>query len=315
MAQRMKQISTTFVTALLVAVAMITAQVDGARAQNPELGDESDVGMGAGGGAAAGASWSTGTQASGDVSATGTAAAPTYEEEPSDPPSYSSSSGDSDHSAMVGNFGVGFFGVLGVPIALAPTPAQMADPAAFAEYVHAPTIGLRYWLSDLLAIEGALGIGIYSGSGEDVGPPPVGGTTVVDPPSATAFALHGAVPLALAHSGHFVFEVVPELNFGFSTGTVYSPLPPGGAATDVDVGGLLFQLGARVGAEIHFGFIDIPQLALQGTIGLHLTYESRSADFADGSSSSRSEFVLATSWNEDPWELFTGNIAAIYYFP
>jgi hypothetical protein len=306
MALRIEKCTATFFTALAITVALFTAQVGHAQAPNPELGDESEVGVDG----SAGASWSTGTQgqATGGVTTTGPTAttAPAYEEDPPADPVYS---GDSDHSAMVGNFGIGFFGVTGVPIALAPSPPQMADPGTWAEEVYAPTIGVRYWLSDLLGIEGGLGIGISSGSQETQ---TAAGTTIVsDPPSATAFALHAGLPLALAHSGHFVFEVVPELNFGFSTGTVYGAT----AAEDVDVGGILFQMGARAGAEIHFGFIDIPQLALQGSIGLFIDYEGRSADFGDGSSTSSSGFSIGTSWGDDPWDLFTGSLAAIYYFP
>jgi len=306
MALRTEKIATTFVTALLVAVAVITVQVDGALAQNPELGDESEVGTGAGGGASAGASWSTGTQASGDVSATETAGA-TFAEGPS-APSYS---GDSDHSAMVENFGIGFFGVMGVPIAFATTPPEVvADRhTVFAETVQAPTIGLRYWLSDRLGVEGALGIGIRSESLETTDA--TGATASAYDLSATALVIHGGVPLALAYSGHFVFEVVPELNFGFSSGTVKGVT----AQQDVDVGGLLVELGARAGAEIHFGFIDIPQLALQGSVGFHLTYQSRSSEAGSGISADQSGFFLGTSWREDPWDLFTGNVAAIYYFP
>jgi hypothetical protein len=317
MALRLEKFAATLIAILVIVVSSITVLVDSARAQNPELGDESDMGMGAGGtatgGASAGASWSTGTTGQ----ATGTATTPaattsdtSYQEESSGESSYT---GGSDHSAMVGNFGIGYLGVTGVPIALAGSPGAAQDPTqydqTFGEYVSAPTIGMRYWLSDLLGIEVGLGIGISSGSLEAQN---AAGTTIVyDPPSATGFALHAGLPLALAHSGHFVFEIVPDLNFGFSTGTIYGQT----AAEDVDIGGLLLQLGARAGAEIHFGFIDIPQLALQGSIGLYLSYESRSADYGDGSSVSQSDFSIGTSWREDPWDLFMGNVAAIYYFP
>ena len=46
--------------------------------------------------------------------------------------------------------------------------------------------------------------------------------------------------------------------------------------------GFLIELGGKVGAEIHFGFIDLPQLALQGTLGLMIRHESRSADVPAG---------------------------------
>ena len=126
----------------------------------------------------------------------------------------------------------------------------------------APTIGVRYWLSDMLGIEAALGLNITS---EDL-------TGTVES-SAFGFALHGGVPLALASSGHFVFEIVPLLNFGIASGSVETT---GGAAMSTDVSGLLIEVGARAGAEIHFGFIDLPSLSLQGSVGLIVRHENRS---------------------------------------
>jgi len=101
MALRIEKCAATFFTALAITIAVLTVQIGEAQAQNPELGDESDVGVGG----SAGASWSTGTQgqATGTASTTGTTGttgttAPAYEEEETNSaPAYS---GDSDHSAM-----------------------------------------------------------------------------------------------------------------------------------------------------------------------------------------------------------------------
>jgi len=171
MARRLEKIVATVLTALVFAVCSLTAQVESARAQNPELGDESDMGMGASGTAtgstSAGASWSTGStgQATGTATPTATTSDTSYEEESSGASSYT---GGSDHSAMVGNFGIGFLGVTSVPIAIAPGPGAMLDPGQFdttyGASVSAPTIGVRYWLSDPLGVEAGLGVGITSGS-------------------------------------------------------------------------------------------------------------------------------------------------------
>ncbi|MBN1654489.1 MAG: hypothetical protein JXA30_12025 [Deltaproteobacteria bacterium] len=202
----------------------------------------------------------------------------------------SSSSTGSDHEKMAGNFGVGFFGVFEVPVGISPVSDD--------DTVSAPTIGVRYWLSSFFGIEAALGLGITSASSEF-------GDESTDLPSYVGFALHGGVPLALASSGHFVFEVIPELNFGISTGSEEG---------DVDYSGILFELGGRIGGEVHFGFIDIPQLSLQGTLGLHVRHESRSTSTAGGDASESRTF-FGTSVGNEPWDIFTGNIAAIYYFP
>jgi len=56
---------------------------------------------------------------------------------------------------------------------------------------------------------------------------------------------------------------VPEGTIAFANGTIKSP--PAGTATvpDQELRGFKLDLGARAGAEIHFGFIGIPQLSLQ----------------------------------------------------
>jgi hypothetical protein len=177
----------------------------------------------------------------------------------------------------------------------------------FDETVSAPTLGVRYWLQDWLGIEAALGIGIES-SGTTLEDDD--GSATTNGPSLFALALHGAVPLVFAASHHFAFEVIPELNIGFATGGIDDESP---ANNDVDVSGVLLEIGARVGAEIQFGFIDIPQLALQATVGLHLRYEGRSQSVGDTDTSNHF-FRFGTSIQGEPWDIFQGNISAIYYF-
>jgi hypothetical protein len=212
----------------------------------------------------------------------------------SDPIETASTSGfaGSDHAQFIGRFGVGLFGVLSVPVG--------GGGADGDNTVSTPTLGGRYWLQERMGIEAGLGFG-YESSGSETS----NGTTTVetDGPSVFGIALHGGVPFVFAAAGHFAFQVIPELNLGFATG----------GQGDVDVSGFLLELGARAGAEIHFGFIDIPQLALQATIGLHLRYESRSQSEGDNEFSS-SAFRFGTTLQGEPWDIFQGNIAAIYYF-
>jgi hypothetical protein len=71
------------------------------------------------------------------------------------------------------------------------------------------------------------------------------------------------------------------------------------------------DLGARAGSEIHFGFMGIPQLSLQGSVGVRLNMNSTSGDPGDNSTS---HFDLATTVGDNPWNIFTSNVAALYYF-
>lgn len=277
----------------------------GAAAQeNPELGEVGEPPAAAGGQ----------PQATGQFGAAGTGSA-TWGTAPASTPEFeepdaASVEGESDHSKVAGHFGVGFFGVMDVPVfsCLGDLACPILPPGASAT-VSAPTVGLRYWLDEGMAIEAALGLGISSQSVETT----MGMTTAVTPlESTTAFGLHGGLPLALAHSGHFVFQLVPELNFAIASGSLENPTD---SQQNWDLSGLLFEIGGRVGGEIHFGFIDIPQLSLQGTVGLRLRVESRSAERATPATThDQSTTSVGTNLGGEPWDIFTGSITAIYYF-
>lgn len=220
-------------------------------------------------------------------------------------PGGSSGSAEDDHMRVVGNMGVGFMGMTLVPVGSPGTPVTM-------DTVSAPALGIRYWLGELIGLDVGIGLGY------------IGGTTTAsrgmgaDPSSfpdnnAFAMAFHVGVPLVLFHAEHYKFLIVPEVNLGFSTGTAF-----GGASTD-DQGrnGIVFQLGGRVGTEIHFGFMDIPQLSLQASVGLFFEY--RSAGLGDSESGtqlggSRNVISLGTTVEGEPWDILLGALSALFYF-
>lgn len=197
--------------------------------------------------------------------------------------------GPNDHDMVVGKLGVGYLGQLDVP--LGPTgslPAQI--------------LGVRYWTSSTMAITGGLGFGSTSSSTT------TGGTTV-DGPAATAFALKGGVAFALATGKHYTFVLEPQAVLGYATSTVK---PPGGGP-NTDLSGTRIALGATAGAEIQFGFIGIPELAMIGSVGLAFeTLSGKTKTDSAESSASRTTFTTFTLSN--PWNIFSGNVAAIYYF-
>ncbi len=196
--------------------------------------------------------------------------------------------GNSDHDAVVGRLAVGYLGRAGVGVGNAVIPA--------------PVVGVRYWLSDLLGIDAGIGFGFGSESQENA----MG--MEVDGPSTHAFILHGGVPLSLASAGHFSFQIVPELNVGFG-GT-----SQGEGMNEVKTSGFHLDVGARAGAEIHFGFMDVPQLSLQGGVGVRLQMNSTSGEMGGNDTGSSSATSFSTTVNGNPWDIFTGNIAALYYF-
>lgn len=204
--------------------------------------------------------------------------------------------GPSDHEQVVGHLAVGYFGASQVPV-------------AGIGAVTAPFVGIRYWMSDKIGLDLSLGFRTQSGSTEAV----TGNTNVTtDQPGVLAAGVKGGVPIALAYGKHFTFTVVPELMLAGGTSTLKQ-----NGAPDTSRTGSRIELGARAGAEIQFGFIGIPQLALQGSIGLNFSRVATktSQDQPTGTVTTSSQtMAVGTTVQSDPWALFTNNIAALYYF-
>ncbi|CAN5748617.1 hypothetical protein BH09MYX1_BH09MYX1_20820 [soil metagenome] len=208
----------------------------------------------------------------------------------------------SDHDKMVGHLAVGYLGLTQVPIA--------NNTGSGIDNIAAPVIGMRYWLNKSIGIDAGLGLGVSSSSTTVA----AGGvSTTADAPTRVAFALHGGLPIALASGKHYTFELIPELNIAFATATLKNPAAGGGP--DTGLTGIRFDVGARIGGEIQFGFIGIPELALQASIGLGLRYVGAKAAVADGSASgSVTQLGLGTAVLDAPWAIFTNTISALYYF-
>jgi len=218
-------------------------------------------------------------------------------------PGVSSPAGGDDHSQLVGHLGVSLFGVENLTAGV--------TAAGHSVDIHAPTIGIRTWLSDSLAFEAGLGLGIGSISTSKE----TTGDSVVLPGLSSVFALglHVGLPVALAHSGHFAALLIPEIDFGY--GSAKRIVNPGDADQDITLSTIDFKLGVRIGGEVHFGFWGLPQLSLQGTVGLGIQYRSGSAaDSVDlpagGIGESESKFSVTTFAND----IVNGMIRINYYF-
>jgi hypothetical protein len=173
--------------------------------------------------------------------------------------------------------------------------------------VAAPVVGARYWLTRRFGIDAGVGFG-WTGGSESTS---ASGMTSMSGGTAGSIGFAGylGAPIALASASHFVFEVVPETLLGFTSGT----LPAAGGEPQQKMSGFRFDIGARIGAEIHFGFIGIPQLALQGSIGLYFSRQTYTWS-ETGASSSLATNTFTTSVQSDPWAIFADNISALYYF-
>lgn len=217
----------------------------------------------------------------------------------------------SDHERVVGRLGVGYMGITSVPIADAdPSPDDVGCAAGSdgCPRIVAPALGVRYWIDSLLGIDAGIGLGLITGSvsaGDESQP--------IN--NAFAMTIHAGVPLALAFDGHFKFLIIPEVNIGFSTGSIIAPMPE----NDRGVSGFLFQVGGRIGTEIHFGFMGIPQLSLQAGVGLYFDFSTinlgQDSDSATPDVDVGAQIVrLGTTFEGDPWEILVGSLNALYYF-
>ena len=214
--------------------------------------------------------------------------------------------GSSDHDQVVGRLAVGYLGRRSMQVGVPDVFGGAAGPAVGGADVAAPVVGIRYWIDETLGIDAGLGLLIAGGSAEVDTP---AGNATADLTSWSVFIIHGGVPLALASADHFSFQLVPEVNVGIGSGQ--------DADGDIKHNGFHLDLGMRAGAEIQFGFMGIPQLSLQGSIGVNFDLESTKTDDnvanADTTyTTNRTRFT--TTVNDNPWNIFTSNVAALYYF-
>lgn len=216
-------------------------------------------------------------------------------------PAKKEESGETDHDTVVGHVGVGFFGLRQLPF------AGGAPGALRPTTLDAPVVGARYWIQRNFGIDVGLGFASISGSNENVAGT---NTTTTDHASQLGFALHVGVPIAFAHGKHYTFLLVPETDLGFTSGTLKGTAP----APDTNYSGFLFDIGARIGAEIHFGFIGVPQLALEGGIGLYFRRTSTKVKTDPNSTSDGTNTFGTAVPLTNPWGLFLNQVSAIYYF-
>jgi hypothetical protein len=164
-------------------------------------------------------------------------------------------------------------------------------------------------MNERTGIDAALGFGSSGGS---QGATNAGTTVTTDKQGTLALLLHFGVPIGISQGKHVAMLIIPEANFGYASSTVKSQ-GAGAVLPDTSLSGMRLDLGARAGMEVYFGFIGIPQLALEGSVGAYLTYQSVKASIP-GSSLTDSTTLITTSAFASPWDIFRSNVAARYYF-
>jgi len=194
--------------------------------------------------------------------------------------------GRTDHQRFSNTIGIGLLGSGTIPI---------GDGS-----VSAPIVGMRAWLRDDIGREGGLGVR-FAGSASQAG------DTTTSIPEPLAIAIHGGLPLLVADSQHFAFQFTPEMDFGFAANTLE------GDPDDTVQRGLMFALGARMGGELHFGFVGIPELSLRANVGVALQYSVATVSVGDVDSG-QSSWSFGTTGGTDPWDFLRSSVSALYYF-
>lgn len=200
----------------------------------------------------------------------------------------------SDHSKVVRSFAIGYFGMRDIRIG---TDPLNPGPGV----ISAPVLGVRYWISEIFGVD--VGMGFFLQDGVLTVP----GQEDTFAPAYTGILVHAAMPLALASTGHFSFQVGPEVNVGLASSTIDEVDP------DSTFSGSHWDVGVRGGGEVQFGFIDMPQLSLRAGIAFHYAEDNVGGE-VDGQDFSTNTTTVATSVGNSPWDIFTGNVAALYYF-
>lgn len=242
----------------------------------------------------------------------------------------------SDHSLFVKRYGVGFMGTSSLPVPVCTSrslsgssPNSISFPCSGAQ-MSAPMLGVRYWLSERVGVDVGVGLGFTSLDVEnsqlsDSSHSYYESNEVRDDFTYLGGGLLLGLPIALANTGHFSFQIIPELKLAYAQGSWTDDYPTSPKRNEIVVSAWQLGLGARVGAEIHFGFMGLPQLALQGGVGIHGSYTSRyhfqkTTDTSQGDVENsllegrQNDWKLGTQKNGDPWGIFTGQVSALYYF-
>lgn len=201
-----------------------------------------------------------------------------------------------DHESVVERIGVGWFGVSNVMV------------GTDGETLVAPTLGARYWIDSGLGVDAAIGLTVGTSGGERTTPV---STTDVEGPNVFGILGHLGLPLAFHSSEHYTFLVIPEVNIGY--GRIKDTVGGGTSEERVQTG-VRFEVGARAGAEIQFGFIGVPELALEASVGVRLAHQRLRRSVGDADVLRLSATGLSTLSVNDPWDFFRSTVAARYYF-
>lgn len=229
--------------------------------------------------------------------------------------SVTDTSGITDHQVVTGHWGLRYFGA---------TPlASLAATGTGAASSSVQTIGARYWLNGGLGIEAGLALGFSSGSTTST--VSTGGmttTTSSDVPNFFGIGVQIGLPIMLAEAKHVAIHLDPYLALHYG----HSAITTGDASMTNDRSLNAFQLllGANATAELQFGFLGVPQLGLQASIGFGIQFRNnsltetvtRNSGPRTDTTTSQSSFGLGTTVGPGYGlaDIISGSLSAVWYF-
>jgi hypothetical protein len=212
---------------------------------------------------------------------------------------------DTDFTKIIKTIGIGYFGQFDVPL---------GNTVGGRGAVGTQLVGVRYFMNSRFGIDVGVGMGLVSGSNKVEG----GGTsTSTDRPSTLAMSFKVGVPIVMFSSKHYSFFFEPQAIFGFAGETAKRTEPN---TADTKHNGTRFFVGGSAGALVQFGFIGMPQLTLDATVGLGLdvsggkTEQATAAGQTTVVKQSFSQTGFGSYTAHQPWNIFHTNVAAIYHF-
>jgi hypothetical protein len=190
--------------------------------------------------------------------------------------------------------GIGYAGVSQVPV------------GGTVGNLTAPAVGARIWFNPKNGLDVAIGLAWADGSSQS-------GSVTTDLNAVWGFVLQAGLPIAVSTHRHVSFQIIPTATYAYGTTKVGSATPFGGATT---LSGWRLDLGVRAGLEIFWGFIGLPQLSLSSTVGIAFETRTLSSEESGvgGINTSATAYGITTTVQNNPWDIFTGNVAARYYF-
>jgi len=203
----------------------------------------------------------------------------------------------SDHESVVNHVGVGWYGTRTIPL-------------YNAGGIETPLVGIRYWFSPVAGLD--IAAGAMTVTTEDKSKTSTSSVTTPQGSAASLMA-HIGVPLSFHHSQHHSIQLIPQMELGYAHGEKDPPSPNPSNQLKQTNNGVLLQAGVAVGAEVHFGFMGLPHLSLDATLGIFSSYSYCKGEVGTASAE-RTQVLFSTSNVNNPWDFFRSNIGARYYF-